>query len=83
MGTRAKRRAIRGRWAQVDICPSDAGFVLSVGPVSLWLDLAAAGDVVETLSRALSFEAEQTGVELAGAAVAESSPRGDRRRKSN
>jgi hypothetical protein len=83
MGTRAKRRAVMGRWAQVDICPSESGFVLSVGPVSLWLDVAAAGDVVETLARALSFEAERTGVELAAAAPAEPPPRGDKRRKSN
>jgi hypothetical protein len=48
-----KLPSIVGRTAQVDICPRDAGYVLSVGPVSLWLPLDVARDVVTTLARAL------------------------------
>jgi hypothetical protein len=52
--TKTKKLAsIVGRTVQVDICPRDAGFVLSVGPVSIWLPLATARDVVTTLARAL------------------------------
>jgi hypothetical protein len=46
-------RTIKGRVAQVDICPDDAGFVISVGPVSLWLDRRSAEDLVATLGQAL------------------------------
>jgi len=51
-----KLPSVLGRTAQVDICPSDAGFVLSVGPVSLWLPRDAARDVVATLTRALLLD---------------------------
>ena len=44
---------VRGRVAQVDICPDEAGYVLSVGAVSLWLDRRTAEDVVATLGQAL------------------------------
>ncbi len=47
------RATVRGRDAQVDICPHDVGFVLSVGRVSIWLERASAEDLVETLGRAL------------------------------
>jgi hypothetical protein len=39
--------------ADVYICPCDAGFILSVGPVSLWLERATAEDVLTTLHQAL------------------------------
>jgi len=52
-----KTQSVVGRIAQVDVCPRDAGFVLSVGPVSIWLQLEAAQDVVATLAQALLFEA--------------------------
>jgi hypothetical protein len=51
-----KSSSVVGRNAQVDICPRDAGFVLSVGPVSLWLPRDAARDVVATLTRALLLD---------------------------
>jgi hypothetical protein len=51
-----KSQSIVGRIAQVDVCPRDAGFVLSVGPVSIWLQLEAAQDVVATLAQALLLE---------------------------
>jgi hypothetical protein len=50
---------VRGREAQVDICPEDVGFVLSVGRVSIWLERASAEDLVETLGRALLLTAPQ------------------------
>ena len=56
MDHKTRKAAVKGRIAQVDICPSEAGFVLSLGPVSLWLDPGVAEDVVETLSQALSLE---------------------------
>jgi hypothetical protein len=49
---------IEGRRSQVDLCPGEAGYVLSLGPVSLWLDREAAADVVATLTRALAIEAD-------------------------
>ena len=51
-----KLPSVVGRTAQVDICPRDAGFVLSVGPVSIWLPLDVARDVVATLTRALLLD---------------------------
>jgi hypothetical protein len=56
MKTKKSPPAIVGRIAQVDVCPCDAGFVLSVGPVSIWLPLDAARDVVATLARALLLD---------------------------
>ena len=41
---------------EVDICERDVGFVLSVGPVSLWLGPAVALDGLETLARAIAVE---------------------------
>lgn len=85
MDLKSKRPAVVGRVAQVDICPAEAGFVLSVGPVSLWLDQAVAEDVVETLSEALVLggregfrvpeQADGAVVETGGASLR----RGDRR----
>ena len=54
-----KGPVVMGRVAQVDLCP-DEGFVLSIGPISLWLGSATALDVVETLARALALEVAQT-----------------------
>ena len=56
MKTKKSPPAIVGRIAQVDVCPRGAGFVLSVGPVSIWLPLDAARDVVATLARALLLD---------------------------
>jgi hypothetical protein len=80
MNNKVRKSAVRGRIAQVDICPSEAGFVLSVGPVSLWLEPGVAEDIVETLSQALSLEAGGPGgpSELAPLALV-----ADLRRKAN
>jgi hypothetical protein len=53
----ADRPVLHGRFVQVDVCAREAGVVLSVGPVSLWLPTNTALDVVETLARALALEA--------------------------
>ena len=54
----ADRRIVKGRVIEVDILERGVGFVLSVGPVSLWLGPAVVVDVLETLARAVA--AEQT-----------------------
>jgi hypothetical protein len=51
-----QRPVVNGRVVQVDVCAREAGVVLSVGPVSLWLPMSTALDVVETLARALALE---------------------------
>ena len=63
-----KRSAVKGRFVEVDTCEGSAGFVLSVGPVSLWLRPAIAIDVLDTLARALAVE-ESEGAAKPPAAV--------------
>ena len=53
------RRMVKGRAVEVDILENGAGFVLSVGPVSLWLGPALAADVLETLARAVAAEKQE------------------------
>ncbi len=53
MSTKSATQAIIGREAQVDICPFEAGLIVSIGRVSIWLERADAEDLVETLERAL------------------------------
>jgi hypothetical protein len=48
-----KRLWETSRTVQVDICPDEAGFVASIGPLSLWLKYEEAQDMVATLTRAL------------------------------
>ena len=48
------KSTVKGRVVEVDICEREVGFVLSVGPVSLWLGPAVALDVLETLARAVA-----------------------------
>lgn len=48
------KSTVKGRVVEVDICEREVGFVLSVGPVSLWLGPAIALDVLETLARAVA-----------------------------
>jgi len=47
---------VKGRVVEIDVCERDVGFVLSVGPVSLWLGPATAIDVLDTLARAIKFQ---------------------------
>jgi hypothetical protein len=48
---------LEGRFVQIDICSSRAGYVLSYGPVSLWLPEGVAVDLLETLARAVALDA--------------------------
>jgi hypothetical protein len=57
MRGRSDTSTVFGHDAQVDICPREAGFVLSVGRVSIWLERPSAQDLVETLGRALRLTA--------------------------
>jgi hypothetical protein len=52
----SRRSTVKGRVVEVDICERDVGFVLSIGPVSLWLGPAVAIDVLDTLARAVAIE---------------------------
>jgi hypothetical protein len=83
MENKQRKSAVKGRIAQVDICPSEAGFVLSVGPVSLWLEPGVAEDIVETLAHALSLEASRPTVQSSELAVSSAPAAADARRKSN
>ena len=42
---------------EVDICPEQSGYILSVGPMSIWLDGETAEDVVVMLDRAIAARA--------------------------
>jgi hypothetical protein len=42
-----------GRDAQVDLCPSNGGMVVSIGRMSFWLERREVEDLVETLEQAL------------------------------
>jgi hypothetical protein len=42
--------------ADVYICPCDAGFILSVGAVCLWLERATAEDLLSNLRKALAAD---------------------------
>ena len=50
------RPTVKGRAVEVDILEQGAGFVLSVGAVSLWLGPNEALDVLDTLARAVAAE---------------------------
>jgi len=56
-----RRSTVKGRVVEVDICEPEVGFVLSVGPVSLWLAPTVAVDVLETLARAITIERAEAG----------------------
>jgi len=38
----------------VDICAEQSGYILSVGPMSIWLDGSTAEEVVDMLERAIA-----------------------------
>jgi hypothetical protein len=59
MSDRSKAHALFGRDAQVDVCPCDAGFGLSIGRVSLWLERPDVEDLIDTLGRALLLAESQ------------------------
>jgi hypothetical protein len=53
MDETSKPKAIVGQMARVEPCPCGNSVILTVGPVSLRLDMAAANDVIATLGQAL------------------------------
>jgi hypothetical protein len=55
----SRRSTVKGKVVEVDICERDVGFVLSIGPVSLWLGPAVALDTLETLARAIAVSQSQ------------------------
>jgi hypothetical protein len=55
----SNRQIVKGRAVEVDILDDGAGFVLSVGAVSIWLGPNAALDVLDTLARAVALEQRQ------------------------
>jgi hypothetical protein len=55
MGSGGKR--FSGRTTQVDICPFEVGFIVSIGRVTVWIGLEEAEDLLEVLGRALMVEA--------------------------
>jgi hypothetical protein len=56
-----RKSTVKGRVVEVDICEREVGYVLSVGPVSLWLGPAVALDVLETLARAVAKQRDDEG----------------------
>ena len=57
----SRRSTVKGKVVEVDICEREVGFVLSVGPVSLWLGPAVALDVLDTLARAIAAQRQEDG----------------------
>ena len=57
----ARPSTVKGRAVEVDICEREVGFVLSIGPVSIWLGPAVAIDVLETLARAVASARNEEG----------------------
>ena len=53
MDETSKSKAIVGQMARVEPCPCGSALILTVGPVSLRLDMAVANDVLATLGQAL------------------------------
>lgn len=49
----SETRTVVGRDAQVDLCPSEAGMVVTFGRTSIWLAHDEAEDLVATLEQAL------------------------------
>jgi hypothetical protein len=57
------RRTFRNGVAQVDVCPGEVGFILSIGRVSLWVNTDEALDAARALARALEH---RTGASATG-----------------
>jgi hypothetical protein len=48
----------KSRFVQVDPCPDDGGYVLSVGPMSVWVSVRTAKEIVSSLGEALAVRGE-------------------------
>jgi len=51
------KKTFRNGVAQVDVCPGEVGFILSIGRVSLWVNTDEALDAARALARALEHQA--------------------------
>jgi hypothetical protein len=58
MSSMSNRRTLRSHSGehQVDVCPSNAGLVLSIGGTSIWLENAAAAEILGLLADALAID---------------------------
>ena len=54
MPKKRSKRAPRFRDVQVDPCPGSTGIILSVGPMSLWLDNDTAREIVVEIEAAMT-----------------------------
>jgi len=54
MDTKRREPSTERQEVQVDSCPEAAGLILSVGPVSIWLDIDTAKQVAVALRNAIS-----------------------------
>jgi hypothetical protein len=54
MAKKRSKRVTRFRDVQADPCPGDSGLILSVGPMSLWLDNDTARQVVVAIEAAMT-----------------------------
>lgn len=54
MDTKRREPSSERQEVQVDACPEAAGVILSVGPVSIWLDIETAKQVAVALRNAIA-----------------------------
>ena len=54
MDTKRREPSTERQEVQVDACPEAAGLILSVGPVSIWLEIETAKQVAVALRNAIS-----------------------------
>jgi hypothetical protein len=54
MDTKRREPSTERQEVQVDACPEAAGLILSVGPVSIWLEIETAKQVAIALRNAIS-----------------------------
>ena len=51
---KSRRGRAKPRFVQVDLCPDDQGYVLSVGPMSVWVSVKTAKEIVSSLGDVLA-----------------------------
>jgi hypothetical protein len=66
---RGSARTVVGRDAQVDLCPSEGGMVVSIGRTSIWLDRGEAEDLVATLEQALLLSMREAAANDSGSSA--------------
>jgi hypothetical protein len=57
MDTKRREPSTERQEVQVDACPEAAGLILSVGPVSIWLQIETAKQVAISLRNAIASAA--------------------------